>query len=139
MSHKGLTWKVFFLIVMTDMANSVAQLLMKKGLLYPAGDAVDLSTVVEFVCANVTSPFIWAGIFVYVLSFFTWIIVLSKVDLSVALPLASTDYVIIPVLAIVFLGEQVTLLRWAGIGAIVSGIYFVSKSGKREIPAGGAL
>lgn len=137
MPHQGLTWKVFFLIVLTDMGNSAAQLLMKMGMLHPAGDSISLTTLLHFFSGNVFSPLIWAGILIYVLSFFTWIIVLSKIDLSMAIPLATTDYIIIPLLAIFFLGEYVSLLRWLGIAAIVSGIFFVSQSGKETLPVGG--
>ena len=76
------------------------------------------------------SPTLWFGIIIYALSFFIWIIVLSRVDLSVAVPTASIDYVLVPLFAIIFLKETVSPLRWVGIVIIVLGIYFVSQSGK---------
>jgi drug/metabolite transporter (DMT)-like permease len=137
MSHKGLTWRVFFLIVLTDLGNSLAQLLMKKGLLHPAADFLNLKALVDFIAGNAVSPVFWLGILVYILCFFVWIVVLSKVDLSVAIPLACNDYVIIPLLAVVFLREHVSLLRWLGIAIIVCGVLIVSRSGKRASLEGG--
>lgn len=136
MSHKGLTWKIFGLIVLNDAANSFAQLFMKQGLVAPAGSLDSVHAFLDFAGANIGSPLMWFGIAIYTLSFFAWIIVLSRVELSVALPVASTDYVMIPLLAIIFLKEAVSPLRWIGILTIILGIFCVSQSGTR-VPAGG--
>jgi drug/metabolite transporter (DMT)-like permease len=136
MSRNGLTWKLFALIVSTDAANSFAQLFMKKGLTEPAAALTDFKALFDFITGNIHSPLMWLGIAIYALSFFLWVIVLSRVELSVAMPIASTDYVIIPLLAIIFLKETVSPLRWIAIATIVVGIYFVSKSGK-HIPVEG--
>ena len=58
--------------------------------------------------------------------------ILSKIDLSVALPLASVGYILIPVAAILFLHEHLSPTRWIGLGLIVLGIYFVSKTKSSE-------
>ena len=134
MSPKNLTWKVFLLIVMNDMANSFAQLFMKKGLVPPPENLLDGTALLNFLGTNISSPFMWLGITIYALSFFLWIIVLTRADLSTAMPVASTDYVIIPLLAMIFLKETVTPLRWMGIVSIVAGIYFVSQSGRSGTP-----
>jgi len=136
MTQKGLTWKLFALIVFNDTANSFAQLFMKKGLVASAASLTSFHALFDFVGANVGSPLMWLGIAIYSLSFFAWIIVLSRVELSVAMPVASTDYVIIPVLAVIFLRETVSPLRWVGILTIVLGIFFVSQSSTR-VPATG--
>ena len=113
MRKSRLTLKVFLLIVLTDIVDTVAQLIMKKGL---AG-----------------SPLLaWAGVIIYVLNFFLWIVILYKVDLSIAMPVGSFSYILVPLAAILFLHEHVDLIRWAGIICIVSGIYFVSQSKKPE-------
>lgn len=134
MSHGRLTWKVFLLIVMNDMANSFAQLFMKKGLVPPPENLLDGPALFNFVGTNICSPFMWLGITIYAMSFFIWIIVLTRIDLSTAMPVASTDYVIIPILAIVFLHETVSPLRWLGIMAIIAGIYCVSQSSHTAVP-----
>ena len=131
MSHKGLTWKLFGLIVLNDAANSFAQLFMKKGLVAPVASLTTFHHILDFVGANIGSPLMWLGIAIYTFSFFVWIIVLSRVELSVAMPVASTDYVMIPVLAVIFLKETVSPLRWIGILTIMLGIFCVSQSGAR--------
>ena len=136
MPPKGLTWKLFALIVMNDVANSIAQLFMKKGLVEPAAALVSARTFFDFIHTNAGSPLVWLGIAIYTLSFFIWIIVLARVELSVAMPIASTDYVVIPFLAILFLKETVSPLRWLGIMMIIAGIYLVSRSRKPIVARG---
>ena len=133
MGKKGLTLKIFFLILVTDLGESVAQLFMKQGLTHTGITVVNPSTVFDFVIRNAASPLIWSGLFLYALTFFIWIVVLSHVDLSLAMPVASTSYVLIPFIAMIFLHESVTPSRWIGIFLIILGIRSVSKS-KQQIP-----
>jgi len=57
-----LTLKIFMLIVLSDVVDTAAQLIMKKGL---AGSPL----------------LVGIGVLIYVLNFFIWIVVLYKVDL----------------------------------------------------------
>ncbi|MDD5073272.1 MAG: EamA family transporter [Candidatus Omnitrophica bacterium] len=108
-SHLNL--KIFLLIISNDVVDTIAQLVMKKGL-------------------NDSSLLVWAGILIYVLNFFIWIVILYKVDLSIAMPVGSSSYILVPLAAIFFLHEHVDLIRWIGIACIVLGVYFVSQSKK---------
>ncbi len=113
---KQLTLKIFLLIAANDLLDTAAQLLMKKGVHHLFGPA---------------SPemlLFWIGLAIYLSNFFLWMYILSKVDLSVALPMASSSYILIPIAAIFFLHEFVSPLRWLGLVLIMLGIYFVSRS-----------
>lgn len=113
-----LTLKIFLLIVLNDIADTLAQFLMKKGLMEAGPFIVTL------------------GILVYALNFLVWITILYKVDLSIAMPVGSTSYILIPLVAMLFLHEHISPLRWLGIIMIVLGIYFVSRSKKPVLPEG---
>ena len=126
----ALTLKIFILIVMTDVIESVAELFFKKGALTTGINNVALANVGVFLSRIASSPSLWIGILLYIANFFLWIIVLSKIDLSVAFPVGSTTYIIIPILSILFLHEKVALLRWLGIVLIIIGVLFVTKSTK---------
>ncbi len=102
--------RIFALIMANDLLDTVAQLFMKKGV------------------GHFDSIFLWLGILFYVVNFFLWMMILTKVDLSIAIPMASVGYILIPLASILFLHEQVNLMRWIGIGFIMLGVYFVSKS-----------
>ena len=132
MKKSVLTLKIFSLIVLNDLSESVAQLFMKKGLVDTHLNLLNLGSIIEFVSTNITSYLVWLGIIIYTLNFLIWIIILSRLDLSSAVPLASTNYIVIPLAAMIFLHEKVSLVRWCGIGFIILGIYFVSRSSMKE-------
>lgn len=130
MRKNHLTLNMFILIVMTDIGESIAQLFLKKGLNATGFTSIDLENISGFLIASASSYFIWLGLFVFLLNFFLWMAVLSRIDLSVAFPVGSTSYVFVPLLATVFLHETVNPLRWLGIALIILGIHFVSQSTK---------
>jgi len=106
---------MFALIVFLDVLDTASQLFMKKGI------------------GHLDNAYFWIGLLIYISTFFLWMRILSKVDLSIALPIASVGYMLIPVASVFFLHEQVSILRWAGIFLIVAGVYFVSKSKSQGI------
>lgn len=71
---------------------------------------------------------IMAGLSLYFIPAVIWILLLRKVELSLLQPLMSMVYVVTPLLAVYYLGEHVSVLRWTGIGVIVIGVVIVSKS-----------
>ena len=128
MKKNSLTLKLFLLVVSTDLLDSLSQFLMKKGVLETGIRVIDFSNVLEFISRSAGSFFVWLGLLVYVLSFFIWIVVLCEVDLSIALPIGSTSYILTPLSAKIFLHEIITPVRWLGILFVVTGICFVSQS-----------
>ena len=76
-----------------------------------------------------THPTIIVGILCLSVFFFLWLAVLSWSDLSFVLPLTALSYVVTAVLALIFLGESISPLRWAGTILICLGVVLVTKSG----------
>lgn len=129
-TERILTFKVFFLIVLTDVFESIAELFFKKAALATNINNITLSNAFEFLLKIVSVPPLWLGALFYLGNFIIWIIVLTRIDLSVAFPIGSTTYIIVPILSMIFLHEKVCSIRWIGITFIIIGIYFVSKSTK---------
>jgi len=132
MKKSHLTLKIFALIVLNDIWDTVAQLIMKKGLINTGISSVTFGNILEFASRNASSLMVWTGLLIYVLNFFLWMVILYKVDLSIAMPVGSTSYIFVPLAAVIFLHEHVGLLRWIGILCIVLGIHFVSQSKKPQ-------
>ncbi len=129
--NKGiLTLKIFALIVMTDVLESIAELFFKKGSVATGIENINISNFLHFSAKIITIPNIWIGVFFYALNFFLWMLVLSKVDLSAAFPAGSTTYIMVPILSIIFLHEKVVFTQWIGIILIVIGTYLISQSTK---------
>ena len=132
MKDNRLTLKIFSLIVLNDVVDTIAQLIMKKGLIGTGIDSVTFGNIAEFAARNAASLLVWLGVLIYALNFFIWIIILYKIDLSIAMPAGSTSYILVPLAAILFLHEHVDLVRWIGICCVVCGVYFVSQSKKSQ-------
>jgi len=62
--------------------------------------------------------------------FIIWSTILSKIDLSIAVPIASFSYILVALVSILFLHETINLLRWMGIFLILTGVIFVSVSSR---------
>jgi drug/metabolite transporter (DMT)-like permease len=75
----------------------------------------------------VLNPWIAAGI-LFLLGFFaSYMMSLSWADLTYVLPATSLGYVLLALVAKLFLHEQVTLIRWLGILLISAGVGFVTQ------------
>jgi predicted N-acyltransferase/multidrug transporter EmrE-like cation transporter len=133
-TKNGFFWKIFTLIFFADLAEAAADLFFKKGTSATGITNVTLHNLAPFTEHLLTSPLLWIGIAFYFVNFLFWITALSKVDLSVAFPIGSTTYVIVPLLAMIFLGERVIWSQWLGIILIIVGIFFVSQS-KEQVTA----
>lgn len=73
-------------------------------------------------------PRLWLGLFLFGISAIFWLVVLSRVSLSIAYPFAGMSYVGIVLLDRYVLNEPVPPLRWVGVAAIAIGITLVGLS-----------
>lgn len=97
---------LFPLVILTILLNTIAQLLLKLG----AGQ-------------NFFNIYLIAGIFTYSLSTIFYILVLSKLNLSLTYPIVIGLTVVATTLTgAIFLKEQVASIQWLGIGLMISGI-----------------
>jgi drug/metabolite transporter (DMT)-like permease len=74
------------------------------------------------------SPLMLLGLAMYGLGAFTWIVVLSRVDLSYAYPFLALNFVLVAVVSQLVLAESIPGLRWLGIVVICAGILIVARS-----------
>ncbi len=133
MFKKKVTFKILLLLVSSDILETMMQFFYKKSALAQNGfQVVDLASAVIFLKQVACSPFLWAALSVVVLIFVIWSTVLSKIDLSVAVPIASFSYILILIVANIFLHEQITFLRLVGVVFILGGVILVSLSSKEK-------
>lgn len=130
---RPLTFILFVLIVSTDVLETVAQFCFKKTALLQHSVAIaNIADALHFLSVGARNPFLWLALLAIAVLFCLWIVILSKIDLSVAIPVASFSYITIPLISIIFFGEKVPLLRWLGIGFILLGVILVSLSSHRQ-------
>ena len=130
---KHLTYKIFFLLVFIDFLETFAQFCFKKTSLPENNFEIKaLHDVFSFVINIIPSPFLWLGLFSVLLMFTLWSTALSKIDLSVAVPVCSLSYITIPLVAQFFLHEKISPLRWLGILIVLFGVVLVSMSSRHK-------
>ncbi|MBU0708926.1 EamA family transporter [Patescibacteria group bacterium] len=116
---------LYIMIFASVIIGVVGQLLMKQGVSQlgeVAGGAI------PFLLKAVFSPWVIAGLFGYGVGTLLWLLILSKADVSYAYPMLSLGYIFLLIFASIFLGEQITLVRVAGVLLIVVGVILITRS-----------
>ena len=135
--HKNkITLKILTFLIASDILETFTQFCFKKSALPQSG--IFINTPLDafvFIKSVICSWFLWVGILSVLLTFIVWSTVLSKIDLSVAVPIASFSYILVPLASIFFLHESMSLLDWIGILFILIGVIIVSTSTRlKEAP-----
>lgn len=118
--------KAIALALLATLIATLGQLLLKSGMrqVGPISRA-DLIHPFPLLVTVFSNPLILIAIPLYVAGFLTWLIVLSKLDLSYAYPFLAVTYVLVPLLSWLLLGEHVPSMRWIGIAVICVGLVLV--------------
>lgn len=119
---------IFILILLGVFLNSGAQILLKAGMRHIGYFEFTWSNFFPISWQIAINPWILLGLVSYVVSVVVWLLVLSRVDVSIAYPMVSLGYVISAGIAYFFLGEHVTLTRMTGVFIILLGVYIVARS-----------
>ncbi len=91
----------------------------------------EVRTPVATITRAAREPRLWAGLILFGVSAVFWLVVLSRVNLSVAYPLVGLSYILVVAIARVFLNEHVPALRWLGVTVIAVGIALIGISFRR--------
>lgn len=122
--------KSMVLILVAVLLGVVGQLLLKMGITQVGTLAFgsDLAGLIQLGLRVFGNLKVLGGFAAYGLSSLFWLVVLSKVDLSLAYPMLALNYVLVPLTAWLFLGEQVPTLRWLGSGVVIIGVVIISRT-----------
>ena len=120
--------KVILTVLASVLIISTAQILMKTGMNTIQLEGLDsLLNLYNFVVIF-TNPYVLTGFIMYGFAMILWLGAMSRADVSFIYPLLSTGYILTTLFAIIFLHEQVVMLRWLGVGLIFAGSFFIGKS-----------
>jgi len=125
------TWTFFTILFVTAwiILNAVCQISIKTGILELKGiqeptGIFDTANILNIV----TNKFIVAGFLIYLISTVFWFGAMTKLEISMLSPLGSLVFVMTALLALVFLGEKISPIRWGAISIIVVGVYLLVRS-----------
>lgn len=110
--------------------SAAGQLTMKIGI----GQIGEIVTIQQLLSPGMlfrifTNPYVITGVSCYAVSVILWLGAMSTLDVSLMYPLASLAYVVVAIIAFIFLKEDISLLRWAGILLVMGGCFLITQTG----------
>ena len=120
------------LIAMTVAAASAAvgQILVRRGM-QQVGSLENYAPMALLIYfgQTVSNGYVILGTVLNTVFYVLFLAALSWTDVTVALPMTAIEYGFAAFLAVIFLKEQVSPLRWAGIMLVIIGVIFIARSG----------
>jgi drug/metabolite transporter (DMT)-like permease len=120
------TKRSYVYLALTVILITIAEIFLKRGADATAPQHADWLGI-----ASLVSPSVWIGATLLTLSSITWIIVLRTMPLYLAFTLTTVVHVTIPVSSWIFLNDQISAMRWAGIALVIAGIWMIAKPASR--------
>ena len=116
-----------YLILAISVLLAVAgQLFMKKGMILFG--SFPISQLLIKLIPIFLNPYVLMGLVCFGLSSIFWLVVLSRLQLSLVYPMVSVAYVLVAFASVILFKEQVSLFRWLGIIVIIVGVFLISRS-----------
>ena len=119
--------KTFVSILIMIVLGPLGDVLLRKGM----QDIAVRTTWMDSAAHVLSSGTIWLGIACLAAYVFAEMLALSWADYSYVQPVAASAYGVAAVLGHVMLGEDVSRLRWLGIGVICLGVLMVGRTSSR--------
>ncbi len=120
-----MTLQEFFLFLTAIFLSSGGQALLKQGALKLG--KVSTSNFVNHILSILITPELLAGLVLYGLSAILFILILTRVKLSVAGPAVSISYVFSVLMGYYLFNEPISPRHLIGLGLIVCGVVLVLK------------
>ncbi len=116
------------IIVTSIIISSTAHIFLKKGML-TRGRVLPTQRALAHIWTIVTNPWIIGGMFLHISALVFWLWALNRVDITFAYPFLALGYVLVSLIAWLWLGEQITQTRLLGMVIIIAGIFVLSRGG----------
>jgi multidrug transporter EmrE-like cation transporter len=93
--------------------------------------SAEVAAAGDTIARALREPRLWLGLALFGISSIFWMIVLSRVPLSVAYPFVGISYIVIVLASRFALHEQVPTMRWIGVLVVAVGITIIGLSFRR--------
>jgi drug/metabolite transporter (DMT)-like permease len=123
-----LTFLLFFLIVVSGTGGELCVSRAMRSM----GEVHDFrpKSVLRFVLRGLCLPWMWVGVAMMSVGFFSLLAILSFRDVSFVVPVSALSYAAGAFGARAFLGERISRNRWLGIAVVCIGVTIVWWSGR---------
>jgi drug/metabolite transporter (DMT)-like permease len=130
--------KLLLILLIGLIFEAAGVVLLKKGI-SQIGEVQKIvpSEVARIIASGATNPTVLLGVFFEALFFACLLILMSKSDITFLWPLTALSFVMTTLAALIFLGERVSPVRWAGVVFIMIGAALItySEHSKPKLPA----
>ena len=119
----------YIMFAIMILLQPVAQILEKHGIDMVgviSGVGGDNGLISKF-WTIVTNPYILGGVTLSAIGLFCWLVALSHFKVSYLYPFGAVSYIVLALLSMAFLGETISLIKWAGIIVIVIGAVLLNQ------------
>ena len=118
--------KDYILLFFNVLLTVVGQMLLKKGAL-TVGRINSFRELISKLTEVIFNPYVMGGISIYGFTTFVWLVILSRVKLSIAYPMLSLGYVLVIPFSWLVFKENIPIVRIIGAILICIGIYLVAQ------------
>lgn len=119
-----MSFQEFGLLLISVITSSFGQFFLKLGALQLV--QVTHQNIINHILRITTTPILLAGLIAYGLGAISYILLLTRVNLSIAAPAASLIYVASVLIGYFYFQESLPLARLAGLGFIITGVVLVA-------------
>lgn len=116
----SLSTTTLFLLIATVFCTSAAQVFQKRAAIGLAGESRNSNRMSLILNVDFLASVLLLGS-----ALLLWLFVLARLEVSVAYPLLSINYVIVLLCAKWIFGEKISAHRWVGATTIVAGIFML--------------
>jgi len=119
---------VYLLVLVSVVAMSGSQLLLKKGLLQVGEYPRNIADLGSFLLRSYTNGYVIGAVLLTIVTALAWLLALTRAELSHIYPFMALSYFFVALFSLIIFKEDVNPLRWAGIAVICIGVALVSRS-----------
>ena len=79
------------------------------------------------IAAKLRSPWLWLALLCLGLGLLVWLLVLQRLEVGVAYPMLSLNFVLITLVARYLFKEPIDLRHWCGVGLVIAGVVLLGQ------------
>ncbi len=115
-------------IIATIFFGVYSQLIMRWQVSLAGSLPVDNMGKVSFICKLLLNPWVLSGVAATFLGGITWMLAMTKFEISYAYPFISLNFILVLVLGIFLFNESFTSMKLLGTFLVIVGIFFLSRN-----------
>jgi drug/metabolite transporter (DMT)-like permease len=115
-----------FFVLLVVMAGTSGEMFVSRAM-KGIGEVTSFrpGAIARVVLRALGEPWMWAGLGMMALAFFSLLVLLSRANVSFVVPVTALSYVMAALGGRFFLGEQVSANRWLGVCLVCLGVALV--------------